>query len=306
MGKEKWLELSLSVNGELAEAVADVISRYIESGVVIENDVKYKEDQFTPMPEGLAKVYGYIPIDSGLYETKQLIEEALWHLSQIEQIPQLNYKTIENENWMEAWKENYHPILVGKRMLILPAWIENYDKERIPIKINPGMAFGTGTHPTTRLCIEALEEYVSQGQCIIDVGCGSGILSIAAVLLGADNVLAVDIENESIILTKQNAALNGVKEKIIIGLGSVKQIITGQYGINHAPIVVVNILAPIILRLFDDGLADLVDDGGLLILSGILSSQKEEILARTRKESLACIKSMVMGDWVAMVCEKQM
>ena len=305
VGKERWLELSLSVNGELAEAVADVISRYIKSGVVIENDVKYKGDQVTPMPDGLARVYGYIPVDSKLYETKQLIEEALWHLSQIEQIPQLNYRTIENENWMEAWKENYHPILVGKRMLILPAWIENHDKVRIPIKINPGMAFGTGTHPTTQLCIEALEEYVDQGQCIIDVGCGSGILSIAAVLLGSESVLAVDIENESIVLTRQNAALNGVKDKITVGLGSVKQVIEGQYEINCAPIVVANILAPIILKLFNDGLAALVEDNGFLILSGILSNQKEEILARARKEGLLDIKSMAMGDWLAMVFKKQ-
>ena len=305
MGKEKWLELSLSVSGELAEAVADVILRYIESGVVVENDVKYKDDQVTPMSEGLARVYAYIPVDSKLYETKQLIEEALWHLSQIEQIPPLDYKTIEDKNWMEAWKDNYHPILVGKRMLILPAWIENFDKERIPIKINPGMAFGTGTHPTTQLCIEALEVYIDQNQRVIDIGCGSGILSIAAVLLGAVSALAVDIENESIDLTKQNAALNSVKDKITVGLGSVKQIMAGQYKIDRAPIVVANILAPIILKLFDDGLAELVEDGGFLILSGILAKQKEEILTRAGKEKLDYVKSMVMGDWLAMVFKKQ-
>jgi len=302
--KEKWVELSLTVDGELAEAVADVLSRYISSGVVIENNIEYEKDHITIAPVSQTRVFGYIPVDINLNETKKLIEEGIWHLSQIVHIPSPMYKPIEDENWMEAWKENYHPISVGNKMLILPAWVDQDAKERIPVRINPGMAFGTGAHPTTQLCMEALEEFIIEGESIIDVGCGSGILSIAAVLLGAKNVLAVDIEPESIELTTQNGLLNDVKDKIEVGLGSVKEVLSGIFNLQQAPVIMVNILAPIIHKLFEDGLVDLVETDGYLLLSGILVSQKNDILASATFNNLSHVKTIRKGDWLGMTFKK--
>jgi len=301
VAENKWLEISFFVNGEIAEAVSDVLSRYVSTGIVIENQLEYKDDDIKPSTIGLTRVFGYIPADSRLNETQRSIEEAIWHLSQIEYIPKPEYRSIKDENWMEAWKKNYHPILVGEKMLILPAWMDNNSQSRIPIRINPGMAFGTGTHPTTQLCIQAIEEFIFQGKSIIDVGCGSGILSIAATLLGSDYALAIDIDKESISLTKQNAEINNVKDKITVAQGSVEQIIAQDFPIRSAPIVVANILAPIILKLLDAHLVDLVDSNGYLILSGILEDQETQILEHPDIKKMNYVKKFAMGDWVAMI-----
>ncbi len=188
MAEAAWLEISLIVSGEMAEAVAEVLSRFIPSGIVIENI------DATEQEAGLLRVSGYLPVDKALEETRHRIEEAFWHLGQIHPLPDPEYKPIQEANWMEAWKENYRPIRVGKKLIILPAWIENPEPDRIPIKIEPGMAFGTGVHPTTQLSLQLLETYIYPDGTVFDIGCGSGILSIAAHKLGATEVYGVDVD----------------------------------------------------------------------------------------------------------------
>ena len=175
----------MTVDGELAEAVAALLERFTSGGVVLESDVKYNDAEDEGTPYGPVKVYGYLINDAHVEENRRKLEEGLWHFHTICEVPEPVYTEIADENWMDAWKDHYHPIPIGKKLLILPAWIEQQDMSRVAVKIDPSMAFGTGTHPSTQLSLELIEEYVQTGSPVIDIGCGSGILSIAALKLGA-------------------------------------------------------------------------------------------------------------------------
>jgi ribosomal protein L11 methyltransferase len=297
----RWLEVSLVVDGEMAEAVSDVLGRFVSNGVVVESNVKFLDDEDEGTPTGPVRVFGYLPVNEQLEETRHRLEEALWHVSQIQALPPASYKTIIDEDWMAAWKQHYHPIPIGKKLLILPAWLTSEYPDRIAVKIDPSMAFGTGTHPTTQLCLETVETYTQQGMDVIDVGCGSGILSIAALKMGAGHALAVDIDPQAVRSTRENATANDTLVNLETGQGSVDEILAGKFSLHQAPLVLANILAPIIIRLFAAGLAKLVAPGGTLILSGILDKQADDVLAAAQAQGLVEIERRQIADWVAMV-----
>ena len=319
-----WLEVSLTVDGELAESVADVLARFAPNGVMTEQGVRFVNDEDEGTATGPITVRAYLEVNDQLEETRQKIEESLYYLGMITPVPTPTYKQIADQNWMEAWKENYKPIPIGKRLMIVPAWMDSPEPKRIPIKIDPGMAFGTGTHPTTQLCLELIEKAMSGTReselgnrnpladsrvpipnfRVIDVGCGSGILSIAALKLGATSALGVDIDIESVINSRENADKNGVGQEFILGQGSVAEVKAGQFAFASAPLVVANILAPVIIRLFDAGLADLVEPGGTIILSGILAEQAEKVREAVSAKGLVVNEQRQMGDWVALSCQK--
>ena len=167
---------------------------------------------------------------------------------------------------MEAWKQHYRPIPIGRRLMILPAWLEAKDPERIAVKIDPGMAFGTGTHPSTQLCLEFLDDLLDAASrapaTFIDIGCGSGILAIAALKLGVKSALGVDIDGDAIVNARENARVNGLGSELILGAGSVGEILDGTFAFRSAPLVAANILAPVIVRLLQDGLVDVLSTGG--------------------------------------------
>ncbi len=301
-----WLEVSMTVDGELAESVADVFARFAPNGVMTEQGVKYNDAEDAGTPTGPITVRAYLEMNDQIEETRQKLEESLFYLGMIQPLPAPAYKQIADQNWMEAWKQHYKPILIGERLLILPAWMESPEPSRIAIKIDPGMAFGTGTHPTTQLCLELMETSFVKGQMskVIDVGCGSGILSIAAIKLGAEHVVAVDIDPESITNSRENADVNGVGEELVLGVGSVQEILAGQFGVRSAPLVVANILAPVIVRLFDAGLAELIADNGSIILSGILFEQEQNVIEAGQAKGLRMIERRQIGDWVAMTLSR--
>ncbi|MBN1370355.1 MAG: 50S ribosomal protein L11 methyltransferase [Anaerolineaceae bacterium] len=305
MQDAKWLEVSMTVDPELAEAVSEVLSRHVSGGVVVESNVRYNDAEDEGTPYGPVRVYGYIAIDEQIEETRQKVAEGLWYLGRIQPLPEPIYKTIQDEDWMAAWKQHYKPIIIGKRLLIQPIWIPlEPGEKRLAVKIDPSMAFGTGTHPTTQLCMEMLEDTVQPGKAVIDVGCGSGILSIGALKLGASHALAVDIDNAAIISTKENAAANEVLENIETGLGSVSEILAGQFSLKQTPLVLANILAPVIIRLFDAGLADLTEPGGTLVLSGILDSQAQGVIEAAQAKGLRFIEQRHINDWVVIRLER--
>jgi ribosomal protein L11 methyltransferase len=217
---------------------------------------------------------------------------------------------------MEAWKARYQPIPIGKKLIIVPVWMDSPDPKRTSIRIDPGMAFGTGTHPTTQLCLELLETLfdgqativnppIVNRKSVIDVGCGSGILSVAALKLGADVALGVDIDEASVKNSRENADNNSIPaEKFLIGLGSVTEVKNGNFAFSQAPVVLANILAPILIRLFDAGMADLIAPGGAIVLSGILEHQANDVVAAGEKYGLKLVDKRQMNDWVALLMRR--
>lgn len=304
MAEKTWLEISLLVDGEMAEAVADVLARHVPNGVVIESTQIIPDPEGEGHPGGPLRVAGYLEMNADVEELRQRIEEGLWYLSRIAPMPSPEFRLVQEVNWVEAWKEHYHPIPVGHKLMIIPAWLKPEDHNRLPIRIDPGMAFGTGTHPTTQLCLELAEMRIQTGEPVIDIGCGSGILAIAALRLGASHALGVDIEPEAVTASQQNAALNQVEQRLETGLGSVAEVLAGKFSISRAPLVFANILAPILERLLDEGLGQLISPGGVLILSGILDEQEASVLEAARRNGLHLVERKQQGDWVALCLGK--
>lgn len=302
--KAHWVEVSLVVTPEQGEAVAEVIGRFSREGVVIEQAARQDNRQEENLLEDQVRVYGYFFADASVEERKGQLEEALWHLGQIQALPPAQYQLIQDENWMSAWKHQYKPIQIGQKFVIIPAWLEERFPGRLPILINPGMAFGTGTHPTTQLCLELIEKFLQPGDSLFDIGCGSGILSIAAARLGAARVCAVDIDPASIESTRENCALNQVEALVEIAQGSSLLIASGHFGQTQAPVVAANILASVISSMLADGLAELVAPHGLLILSGILDHQAESILNLAAEHGLSLVEQRQSKDWIALCLKK--
>lgn len=325
---DAWLEVSLLVDGELAEAVAEVLGRFVSGGVVIESTRiepvpdEWGDETNEGRPIGPLRVSGYLPVDDSLTAVRQKLEEALWHLGRIQPISEPDFRLVQAADWAEAWKEHFQPFPAGKRLLIAPTWAAVEPAGREVLRINPGMAFGTGTHPSTQLCLELLDEILEGAQIsssdrtkrtgdaplhpsklplsVIDVGCGSGILAIAALRLGARRALAVDTDPGAVKAARENAAVNGVQERLEVGLGSVSEVLAGEFTFRQAEIVVANILAPVLVRLLGNGLGDLLAPGGVMILSGILVYQVAEVLSAVSARDLRLFDQRRRGDWVAL------
>ena len=300
-----WLEVSLTVDGEMAEAVAEVLSRYLPGGVVMESTAIADETEGAGRPVGPLRVCGYLPVDERMEATRQRIEEALYFLGRIHPLPQPVFTPLQETNWAEAWKQHYRPIPIGRRLRIVPAWISPPDDGRITIHIDPGMAFGTGTHPTTQLCLEMLEAHTPQGGDVLDIGCGSGILSIAALRLGAGRACGVDTDPDAVAAAVENARRNGVAEAAFFAVGSLERVRAADFPVQRAPLVVANILAHILIRLLDDGMAETIAPGGRLLLSGILEEQRPRMEAALQRHSLRVVEQRQIEDWIAMAVEPQ-
>jgi ribosomal protein L11 methyltransferase len=314
-----WLEVALIVDGEIAEAVAEVLARFIPNGIVIESTQILSDPYDEGRPVGPLRVYGYLPVaesakDPTIEQTRRCLEESFCYLGRIRPVPGPEFKLVQQADWAETWKQHYHPIPIGQRLMMIPSWLNIPLQGRIALRIDPGMAFGTGTHPTTRLCLEIIESLLDQVKqpvdlTAIDVGCGSGILAIAALKLGLSHALGVDKDPEAIPIARKNAADNGVAPRLELGIGSVVEIRRGTFGLRRAPLVLVNILAPIIIQLLDDGLTDLLEPDGSLVLSGILENQLSgddnlnpiAVLPVLERHNLVVQECRQIDDWVALV-----
>ncbi len=240
-----WLELSVEVDSEAVEAVAEVLASYgYNGGVVV-------EPAWTPGDEGPEFRYDatrpsvlrtYVPLDDQAEDTRQRVEQALWHLGQMRPIGPLQTRALQEEDWANAWKQHYAVLRVGERIVIVPSWLEHHPApEDVVLHLDPGMAFGTGLHPTTRLCLRLLERYTRPGQRALDLGTGSGILAIAAARLGADAVLALDNDPVAVAVAAENVARNGVSERVTVAEGSLGagarmgHWLSGDFGPSAAP-----------------------------------------------------------------------
>jgi ribosomal protein L11 methyltransferase len=312
--KATWLEISLLVDGEMAEAAAEVLGHYVSGGVVIESTEIIDEPDGAGYPVGKLRVCGYLPVDKDLEDNRQRLEEALWYLGRIRTLPDPDFKPIVETNWVEVWKDHYQPVTVGEQLVIVPAWLELETSSRIVVHIDPGMAFGTGTHPTTQLCLEILEKVLENRDQLgrseisslemIDVGCGSGILSIAGIKLGVERALGVDVDPDTITAARKNAAMNNVSNLLEFEVGSVMDVCASKYDIRRATLVVANILAPVLVRLMEEGLGDLLTPWGKLILSGILTEQESDVVTAVHENGLKLEGRLQRDDWVALVVSK--
>ena len=211
---------------------------------------------------------------------------------------ELEMKDVDEEDWSNAWKKYYHPVQVGEHLVVCPSW-EAYDRQPddVVLTLNPGMAFGTGTHETTRLCMELLEKYITPQDTVLDVGCGSGILAITAALLGANKIIGCDIDEVAVKVAGENAALNGVQDRIAFHQGDLTSQVEGSF-----QIICANIVADVIIRLSEDVGRYLAKDG-IFITSGIIDTREQDVLNALEQNGFQVIERRTSGGWVALACK---
>ena len=211
---------------------------------------------------------------------------------------ELEMKDVDEEDWSNAWKKYYHPVQVGEHLVVCPSW-EAYDRkpDEVVLTLNPGMAFGTGTHDTTRLCMELLEKYITPQDTVLDVGCGSGILAITAALLGANKIIGCDIDEVAVKVAGENAALNGVQDRIAFHQGDLTSQVEGSF-----QIICANIVADVIIRLSEDAGRYLAKDG-IFITSGIIDTREQDVLDALEQNGFQVIERRTSGGWVALACK---
>ncbi|MEK9198762.1 50S ribosomal protein L11 methyltransferase [Ureibacillus sp. 179-F W5.1 NHS] len=310
----KWTELSVLTTNEAVEAISNIFHEAGASGVVIEDSTEVKKervDQFGEIydlnpkdfPVSGVVVKAYLPASSFLAETVEEIKLAISNLINFDINLGENIFTISEvneEDWATAWKQYYHPVKISERFTIVPTW-EDYtpvSTDELIIELDPGMAFGTGTHPTTVMCLQALEKVVNKGDTVIDVGTGSGVLSIAAALLGAKNVHALDLDEIAVKSARENIKLNNVQHVAKVFHGNLLDTVTEQ-----ADVVVANILAEIIMTFTDDAFS-IVKPGGLYVTSGIISAKKDSVKSALEKSGFIIEEVLMMEDWVAIIARR--
>jgi len=284
----KWLEVSVSTGGEAAEAVAEVLARFARRGIAIEAG-----------PEGLGSgtvtVRAYLPADENFTQTRRRVAEGLWHLGQILPIPEPTFRSIDEADWAEAWKKHLKVLHIGRRLVVRPSWLSYTPKKReVVIELDPGMAFGTGVHPTTQMCLAALEERIRPGLRLLDLGTGSGVLAIAGAKLGAGSVLAVDNDPQAVRVARRNVRRNGVEDRVRVVEGSLAQA-DGPFDL-----VVVNILAGVIVEMAGQGLADRLSPGGLLVTAGLIEEQERQVTEALQRTGLVLAGRRQVDDWVVL------
>ncbi|MEK4284653.1 MULTISPECIES: 50S ribosomal protein L11 methyltransferase [Ureibacillus] len=310
----KWTELSVLTTTEAVEAVSNIFHEAGASGVVIEESSelsKNRENQYGEIyelnpddyPAQGVIVKAYLPASSFLAETIEEIKLAIANLKNFDINVGENILTtceVHEEDWATAWKQYYHPIKVSERFTIVPTW-EDYqpkNSDEIIIELDPGMAFGTGTHPTTVMCLQALEKTVKAGDVVIDVGTGSGVLSIASALLGANKVHALDLDPVAVKSAQENVQLNHVEKIVEVEQGNLLEKVQ-----TEADVVVANILAEVIMTFTDDAYS-IIKPGGFFITSGIIGAKKEVVKSALEKSGFIIEEVLMLEDWVSIIAKK--
>ncbi len=300
-----WLELSVSVDHEAVEQVSEILSRVCPGGVSLEAPFELIDEGLAARPDTRrpATLRAYVSaLDAAA--ARAAVERAtsdLGHLQAfaLRPIGELQTRVVNEEDWAEAWKEHFPVLRVGRRLVIRPSWREHEPADdELVIDLDPGMAFGTGLHPTTRLCLAELEDLAEAGGLsgarVLDVGSGSGILAIAAALLGADEVTAVDTDPIAVEMTAKNAQLNDLAGRVVARQGSVPLLDSGPFDV-----VVANLVASLLVDLASP-LSDAVNAGGRLVASGIFHDRESEVLSAFQVAGLRVIDRRVEGEWVAL------
>ena len=297
-GSSKWVELSIEAPTEYVEPLSHLFLRYGKGGVVTEEPGGYSPDEgeSPPVPDRVT-VKTFYPLDDESDARFGRIDVGVRLMSQLTCMSPLTQRVIEEREWADAWKEHFHPLRVGERLVVAPSWREFAPGEGdVVIRLDPGMAFGTGHHPTTRMCLEEVEALVEPGMEVLDAGCGSGILSIAAALLGARRAFGLDVEEVAVSVAQANAAENGVAGAVSAVVGSLPhpRVRDGGYDL-----VLANISAKVGIELAE-ALASAIRPGGALVVSGFLLKDEEAVRRAYGGAGGAVEGRQEEGDWVTL------
>lgn len=296
-----WLEVSVVTDGEAAEAVAEALRPFpAGQGVVLEQaGDPHSLDPYALEPEVTVKIYLSAAEDTPA--VRRRIAEVLYHLGRLYPIPEPTFRKLEEKDWAHAWKDHYTPFRVGRRIWIQPSWIEGDAPEQddIMLVLDPGMAFGTGLHPTTQMCLQAVERWVRPGLRVLDVGTGSGILAIAAAKLGADVVLGIDNDPNAVDAALENVHQNKVEGAVAIQAGTLADTPPDTWDV-----VLVNILAPVIISLLaEQQLLANVAPAGKLVLSGIIDQQLADVTQALTTAGGEIVETLTVRDWVTLIAQ---
>lgn len=310
---ENWIEITIHTTNEASEIVESILLDYGSTGVAIEDPTTLEEnlhDDFgtivelspTDYPEVGVIVKGYINELNFDDETFNRFKDELEQLGKninIGEFFKIETTTIQDSDWENSWKDYFDILNIGEKFVIVPTWREYENEEgKYVINIDPGMAFGTGGHETTSLCIKNLEKYVKPHDNVIDVGCGSGILSIAASYLTDGSLKAVDLDKLAVDVSRENFALNNLENRIEVEESSLLTKETKKYDV-----IVANILAHIIELMLEDAYK-LLEDGGYFITSGIIKDKKDELLEKMLEQGFKLVEETSDNEWYSFVVTK--
>lgn len=304
-----WTEITIEVASKDIDEVTAIANLAVPYGIYIEDysdlieqsweiaHVDLIEQELLEKDRSRALVHIYISKEDNALEAVEYLTERL-NANGIDF--SLIKNNVDDSDWLNGWKKFFKCTEIGEKLVVRPSW-ENYDNKsnRKVLSIDPGAAFGTGTHATTSLCLAILERYVNENSTVLDIGCGSGILSIASVLLGAKYSDGVDIDEQSVKVAKENAELNGVSDKTNYIVGNLAEKIDGKYSI-----VCANIVADIIIELLEN-VSNYMTEDGIIVTSGIIDMRETDVLSAFDKFGFKIVEELKRDNWCAFVCRKE-
>ena len=315
-----WLELKIDTSHAGLDAVTDMLEQQGVTGVMIDDEADfqsflennrqywdYVDDDLLAQKKGVSRVTFYLERNEDAYGTVAAVRMAMSALKKDhpEYAPLLlTMADVADEDWENNWKQFYKPMEIGSRMLVVPEWEEAADPTRVKLVLNPGLTFGTGSHATTRLCLQALDTHIHGGERVLDLGCGSGILSIAALRLGAESAFACDIDEKCVDVAYENAALNGIgKDRYTVRWGNVltDAALRQEMGAGY-DIVVANIVADVIMGL-SPHVHPFLKPGGLFLCSGIIDDRAAEVLEKLKADGWDVFEQRSSEGWFSYLCK---
>ena len=315
----KWLELHIDTSPEGLEPISDMLGDLGIEGLVIEDEGDFRQflehnqqywdyvdEELDRSMSGKCRITFYVEDNDTGFTSVAAVRIAMAEMKKNhpEYAPLiLTMDGVEDSDWENNWKAFYKPMEIGERLIVIPDWETADPKGRVALRLNPGLTFGTGSHATTRLCLTALEKLVKPGTRVLDLGCGSGILSIASILLGADHAYACDIDEKAVGVAYENAALNGVtREKYTVRAGDVTSDsrLRADMGDNY-DIVVANIVSDVIIAIAP-AVRPLMREGGVFITSGIIDDRADEVRGKLEENGFKILEANQSEGWFSFVC----